>query len=75
MNKNTNYNDYSRKADSFFKNKQFELAIEYYKTVVYYDKRNYEALYRLGLSYIEIGEKELGEEFVQEALQHYTPDD
>ena len=56
-------------AEAYYAKAKWQLAIDYWDQVLYYDKTNYSALYMIGLSYQKKGEKEKGIALCDKAIE------
>jgi len=56
-------------ANTYYKIKKYDSAIEYWDKILYYDKENYKALYMIGLSYQKKGDTAKGRQLCDKAIE------
>ena len=56
-------------AEAYYYKGKYQLAIDYWDQVMYYDKNNASALYMIGMSYQKKGEKEKGQLLCDKAIE------
>ncbi len=56
-------------AEAYYNKRKYQLAIDYWDQVLFYDKGNASALYMIGMSYQNKGEKEKGRHLCDKAIE------
>jgi tetratricopeptide (TPR) repeat protein len=56
-------------AEAYYYKGKYQLAIDYWDQVMYYDKNNASALYMIGMSYQKKGDKEKGQFLCDKAIE------
>jgi tetratricopeptide (TPR) repeat protein len=55
-------------ADAYYKMKKYQLAIDYWDKILYFDKENARALYMIGMSYQKKGDTDKGRQLCDKAI-------
>jgi tetratricopeptide (TPR) repeat protein len=56
-------------ADTYYRLKKYQEAIDYWDKILFYDKENAKALYMIGMSYQKKGETEKGKQLCDKAIE------
>ena len=56
-------------AEAYYYKGKYQLAIDYWDQVMFYDKNNASALYMIGMSYQKKGDKEKGQFLCDKAIE------
>jgi tetratricopeptide (TPR) repeat protein len=56
-------------ADTYYRLKKYQEAIDYWDKILYYDKENAKALYMIGMSYQKKGETDKGRQLCDKAIE------